>query len=495
MNSPILQKARAYEAQHGGEISASERPVYHLTPWVGWMNDPNGFCWYQGQYHLFYQYYPYKTIWGPMHWGHAVSRDLLRWEYLPAAMAPDTPYDHAGCFSGSAAELPDGRQLLLYTGVCKSEEIAPNGHPYEIQTQCVAVGDGLNYEKLPQNPVLTVKDLPEGYSKYDFRDPKIWQEPDGTYSAVAVARTQDKSGAVLLYHSPDGFQWQFVTVLDQCRNEHGRMWECPDFFALDGKQVILLSPQEMQARGEFHAGHATICLTGTYDETTHTFRREDVHLVDSGIDFYATQTLLTSDGRRIMTAWLQTWGDIEDKPEGCKWFGQMICPRELSIRDGRLIQTPVRELDAAHGLRVCHSDVPVSAETSLEGIGGRVADLTVTVAPDGEDLYRSFTLKLAAEGDLYTTLTYDTYTSQLTLDRSHAGSHSDVVHSRSCQVRRQDGALKLRILLDRNSIEVFVNDGEQTMTVWLYTPQSADGISFAADGKVRVTAEQFALNL
>ena len=202
MNSPILQKARAYEAQHGGEISASERPVYHLTPWVGWMNDPNGFCWYQGQYHLFYQYYPYKTIWGPMHWGHAVSRDLLRWEYLPAAMAPDMPYDKDGCFSGSAAELPDGRQLLLYTGVCKSEDLNPEGHYYDIQTQCVAVGDGVNYEKIPQNPVLTVKDLPEGYSKYDFRDPKIWQEPDGTYSAVAVARTEDKSGAVILYHSP-----------------------------------------------------------------------------------------------------------------------------------------------------------------------------------------------------------------------------------------------------------------------------------------------------
>ena len=495
MNSPILQKARAYEAQYGEAIPASERPVYHLTPWVGWMNDPNGFSFYQGQYHLFYQYYPYKTVWGPMHWGHAVSRDLLRWEYLPAAMAPDAPYDKDGCFSGSAAQLPDGRQLLLYTGVCKSEELNPDGHYYDFQTQCVAVGDGLNYEKIPQNPVLTVKDLPEGYSKYDFRDPKIWQEPDGTYSAVVVARTEDKSGAVILYHSPDGFEWHFVTVLDRCRNEHGRMWECPDFFELDGRYLLLLSPQEMQARDEFHAGHATIYLVGDYDPETHTFHREDVHLVDYGIDFYATQTLLAPDGRRIMTAWLQTWGDIEDKPEGCKWFGQMICPRELSIRDGRLIQTPVRELDAAHGPRVYHSDVPVSAETSLEGIGGRVADLTVTVAPDGEDLYRSFTLKLAAEGDLYTTLTYDTYTSQLTLDRSHAGSHSDVVHSRSCQVRRQDGALKLRILLDRNSIEVFVNDGEQTMTVWLYTPQSADGISFAADGKVRVTAEQFALNL
>ena len=493
MNSPILQKARTYEAQYGEAIPASERPVYHLTPWVGWMNDPNGFSFYQGQYHLFYQYYPYKTVWGPMHWGHAVSRDLLRWEYLPAAMAPDMPYDKDGCFSGSAAELPDGRQLLLYTGVCKSEDLNPEGHYYDIQTQCVAVGDGVNYEKIPQNPVLTVKDLPEGYSKYDFRDPKIWQEPDGTYSAVAVARTEDKSGAVILYHSPDGFEWHFVTVLDHCRNEHGRMWECPDFFELDGRYLLLLSPQEMQARDEFHAGHATIYLVGDYDPETHTFRREDVHLADYGIDFYATQTLLAPDGRRIMTAWLQTWSDIEDKPQGAKWFGQMICPRELHLKDGRLIQAPIRELEAARTNRVYHENVSVSQPTTLEGIRGRVADLTVNVAPDGE-LYRSFTIKMAADGEHYTSLTYDTYTSRLTIDRSHAGSHCDFVHSRSCEVRRQDGALKLRILLDRNSIEVFANDGEQVMTVWLYTHQSADGISFSADGKVKVTAEQYDLS-
>ena len=164
--------------------------------------------------------------------------------------------------------------------------------------------------------------------------------------------------------------------------------------------------------------------------------------------------------RRIMTAWLQTWSDTEDKPKGCKWFGQTICPRELHIKDGRIVQTPVRELDAVHGKRTFHENVTVQGETSLEGIQGRVADLTVTVQP-GE--YRSFTLKLAADADHHTSLTYDPYTSELTLDRSYAGSRADIVHRRSCKVRSQNGALKLRILLDKNSVEVFVNDGEQTM--------------------------------
>lgn len=491
MPSEILQKARAYEAEHGPKIPPEQRPAFHLTPYVGWMNDPNGFSFYNGQYHMFYQYNPYDTKWGPMHWGHAVSKDLLHWEYLPCALAPDVPYDNGpGCFSGSAVETEDGKQLLLYTSVFLEEQ--PDGGMRDIQTQAIAIGDGLNYEKPLDHPVLTVRDIPAGYSKFDFRDPKIWREEDGYY-AVTVNCTEDGSGAALLFHSPDGYAWQYVTLLDRSRNELGRMWECPDFFPLDGKQVLMVGPMEMQARGPFHNGHNVIALIGEYDKETHTFTREQVQLMDGGIDFYATQTTLAPDGRRLMTAWMQTWADIEDKPAGCKWFGQLIFPRELRLKDGRIIQTPARELDAAHGKRTLHQDVPVQSETTLPGIGGRVADLTVTVQP-GE--YHSFSLKLAADAEHSTSLVYDPYTSQLTLDRSHAGSRADILHARSCKVRRRDGALKLRILLDKNSIEVFVNDGEQTMTAWIYTPLQAQDITFAADGgEVRLTVEQYELNL
>ena len=354
MPSEILNKARAYEAEHGAAISPAERPAYHMTPYVGWLNDPNGFSYYKGKYHQFYQYNPYDVRWAPMHWGHAVSTDLLHWEYLPCALAPDSPADNGpGCFSGSATEMDDGKQLLMYTSVIAEKQ--PNGEMRDIQTQSIAIGDGLDYEKPACNPVLTQKDLPEGFSKFDFRDPKIWREADGTYSAVTVCLAEDGSGAAVLFQSKDGFDWHFVTVLERCNNQYGKMWECPDFFPLDGKQVLMLGPMEMLPKGEFHNGHNVIAFIGSYDKATHTFTKENVQLMDGGIDFYATQTTLAPDGRRIMTAWLQTWSDTEDKPKGCKWFGQTICPRELHIKDGRIVQTPVRECSSrqAHLPREC----------------------------------------------------------------------------------------------------------------------------------------------
>ena len=253
MISELLQKARQYEEKYSAFIPKEERPVYHLSPLVGWMNDPNGFSMFDGKYHLFYQYHPYNTQWGPMHWGHAVSSDLLHWEHVPVAIGPDMPYDKDGCFSGSALQLPDGRQLLMYTGV--KRERGEDGRMHDFQTQCLAVGDGLNYEKYEGNPVLTGKDVPEGFSVNDFRDPKLFRNADGSYGCVVGNRTEDGSGAIVYYHSTDGFDWKLSSVLDRSYNEFGRMWECPDMFPLDGQDVIITSPQDMSALGmEFHSG-------------------------------------------------------------------------------------------------------------------------------------------------------------------------------------------------------------------------------------------------
>ena len=135
MVSKELAAAREYEEREGAKVSREERPAYHFSPRIGWLNDPNGLSFFEGKYHLFYQYHPYNSWWGPMYWGHAVSDDLISWEYLPAAMAPDTEYDGAGCFSGSAMILPDGRHLLMYTG-CSPVGMDAEGRWR--QTQCVA---------------------------------------------------------------------------------------------------------------------------------------------------------------------------------------------------------------------------------------------------------------------------------------------------------------------------------------------------------------------
>lgn len=490
MISETLQKARDYEDKYSVFITAKERPLFHLTPKIGWMNDPNGFSLYKGKYHLFYQYHPYSLEWGPMHWGHVVSEDLLRWEYLPAAMAPDQAYDEDGCFSGSAVEMPDGRQLLMYTGV--KSFMRSDGKKQVIQSQCLAVGDGLNYEKLTANPVLDAKDLPEGFSAADFRDPKIIPSPEGGYDCVVGNRTDDTSGAILLFHSEDGFDWHFVTILDRCHNEYGKMWECPDFFQIGGRDILLTSPQDMSALGmEFHNGNGTMFLIGEYDEKTHEFKRNNVQAVDYGLDFYAPQTLCAPDGRRIMIAWMQNWDTCGGQPSEAKWFGQMTLPRELDFRDGRVIQNPVRELEGYHGHRVAYANVPVKEEVTLKGVYGRMVDMTVTVKPLHAEGYGQFRIKFAAGSQHYTCLSYDPETSVLHLSRSHSGLCRDYVHERECFVRDRGGEIKLRVILDRFSAEIFVNDGEQALSVTLFTPQTADGISFEARGKVLMSLEKY----
>ena len=490
MTSEALQKARDFEAQYGPHIPGSERPAFHATPTIGWMNDPNGFSMFRGECHLFYQYHPYSNEWGPMHWGHLKTRDFLQWERLPAALAPDQEYDASGCFSGGAVELPDGRQLLMYTGVQRRRN--EEGYIQDVQTQCVAVGDGVDYEKYDLNPVLAGNDLPRDGSTIDFRDPKVWLEGDTFYTVIGN-RTGDESGAILLYRSKDGLEWEYVRTLDRCHNQYGRMWECPDFFELDGKQIILTSPQDMAPIGlEFHAGNGTLCLMGSYDPEKG-FTRERVQAIDYGLDFYAPQTLLAPDGRRIMVAWMQNWATVGAKPFHCRWFGQMTLPRELSVRNGRLYQVPVRELEEHRGAPVIHHHITVCGETNLPGVQGRLVDMTVTVKPMGQGSYRWFRLHVAKDGQHDTVIRYKPGESTLKIDRTRSGLPHDIVHTRSFLVPPGRGEIKLRVILDRFSVEVFVNDGEVAASSVIYTPQTADAITFEADGQALIDVEKFDL--
>ena len=491
--SELLEKARRYEAEAEKRIPLEERPVYHLSPRTGWTNDPNGLVFYQGKAHLFYQYYPYEPRWNSMHWGHAVSKDLVSWEYLPAAMAPDEAYDSFGCFSGSSIELPDGRQLLMYTGVRPEESPSEEGKKIFLQTQCLAVGDGEDYVKYEGNPVLTSRDIPEGFSPTDFRDPRIFRFRDGRYGCVVGNRSDDGSGALLLFEGEDAFHWHFYSVLDRCRHEYGTMWECPDFFQLDGQDVILTSPMQMKETGlEFIEGGGTLCLIGTFDETSGTFRRSAAQSIDYGLDFYAPQTFEMPDGRRIMIGWMQNWASCFI-PEERSWFGQMTVPRELSIREGRLIQNPVREIESLRGEKTAYENIMVEGTVSLPDIQGRVMDLAVHVRPDGEGSFEGFSVKFAQDEAHECALAYDPKASVLTIDRTKAGFIKAAMQKRSCFVKAREGRIDLRILLDRYSAEIFVNGGEQAISLTYYLPQETDGISFEAEGRALLDVEAYPL--
>lgn len=476
-----LEEARAYEAREEGAIPAGDRPRFHLTPRVGWMNDPNGFCFYRGEYHLFYQYHPYNTQWGPMHWGHAASTDLLDWTFRPCAMAPDTPADRKGCFSGTALPTPDGRLLLMYTGVQE------DGNGGVKQLQCLAVGDGTDFEKDAANPVIREEALPEGGSAVDFRDPKIWYE-DGVYRCAVSTRDARDQGRILLYESTDARNWQYRTTLDTCRNEYGKMWECPDFFPLDGRQLLLVSPQEMEGTpdGEIHAGFGTLALLGRWDKDAASFTRETVQPVDYGTDFYAPQTLLTPDGRRVMVAWMQNWATVGEAPRDHRWFGCMTMPRELFLRDGRLCQRPVRELETLWK-DTLHKQDTVNGTAVYEGVAGRYLDLTVTLDAAASPDCRRFALCFARDERHEVRVEWDPFHKELTFDRSACGSRRDIPHTRRVKAAPVNGKLTLRLVLDGDCAELFINDGERTITAMLEgTPPEADGISLHSEGPARV---------
>ena len=491
--SEMLEKARNYETEKQVYVKKTTKPLFHVTAPTGWINDPNGFSVYDGKIHLFYQYNPYQREWGPMHWGHSVTDDMVRWEQLPAAIAPDQEYDKAGCFSGSAIEA-DGKHVLVYTGVTRVKQA--DGSEQERQNQCIAFGDGKDYVKYEKNPVVTGEMLPEGCSRIDFRDPKIWKEND-TYYLIVGNKNDNQVGQVVLCSSKNLTDWKFETILASNENgDIGTMWECPDFFELDGKYVLLTSPQDMLPEGlEFHNGNGTLCIIGELDPETHTLKEQFCQGIDYGIDYYAMQTLLAPDGRRIMIAWMQNWDTLAYRCNDSGWFAQMSLPRELSVKNGRLYQVPIRELNAMRANKVEYNNVVIKdTRLTLDQIEGRTVDLELVIRPaDKDNLYKKFELCFAENEKYHSTLCFRPDESVLKIDRKFSGSERALVHQSSCLVNGDSNELKLRVILDKFSVEVFINDGEQVMSAVILTKQEAKGISFFADGAAKIDVVKYDL--
>ena len=296
--------------------------------------------------------------------------------------------------------------------------------------------------------------------------------------------------------SENGFDWKFVSILAKNKKRFGKMWECPDFFELDGKHVLLTSPQDMLPEGlEYHNGNGTLCIIGEMDQDKYTLKEQFTQSVDYGIDFYAMQTLGTPDGRRIMIGWMQNWDTIAHRCNDSKWFAQMSLPRELSVKKGRLYQTPIKELDTMRKDRVEYNNVVINNDTiSLDKIEGRTIDMELVIRPeDKENVYKKFALRFAQNERFHTELCFRPDESVLKIDRKFSGSERALVHQRRCLVNGDANELKLRVILDRFSAEVFINDGEQVMSAVIFTEQEAKGISFFAEGAAKIDVVKYDL--
>jgi beta-fructofuranosidase len=305
------------------------RPQFHLLPAKNWMNDPNGPIYFAGKYHMFFQYNPLAAVWGDMSWNHAVSEDMMHWRHLPVAMTPTAGGpDSFGCFSGSAIAVGK-RVYAVYTGTQKSSEalatIRDGANDIE-ETQCLAWSDDPLLVKWTKDPEPIVARPPEGMEITGFRDPSVWRQGDWYYLTVGSG-VAGVGGCVLLYKSKDLKSWEYLHQLtsgdwdgkktsNPC--DDGEMWECPEFFALDGGHVLIYS-----TLGK------VFWESGVMDEATMRFTSKKKGELDWGA-FYAPKTQLDAQGRRILWGWIQERRD-DAAMKAAGWSGMMSLPRVMGL--------------------------------------------------------------------------------------------------------------------------------------------------------------------
>ena len=470
----LLQQAEIAVDKNKHSVNKRWYPVFHIAAQAGWINDPNGLVWFDGWYHAFYQFHPYSTQWGPMHWGHVRSKDLVHWEPLPVALAPEGPEDKDGCFSGSA--VVDGDTLaLIYTGHKFEGDATTDDAMYQVQ--CMARSqDGITFERKG-----IIIDTPPGL--HHFRDPKVWREGDSWYMVVG-ARIGD-CGQVRLYRSSDLYQWQDEGILAQSEPGMGYMWECPDFFKLGDKYVLMFSPQGIEADGYknrnlFQSGY----LVGDWAPGQPFVHNNDFKEMDHGHDFYAPQSLHSPDGRRIVLGWLNMWESaMPEQHDG--WSGLLSVPRELILgKNNHLLNKPISELASLRadnhniGMTELNSErkviVPHSDAIELQ--------LTWDMAASNAERYG---LSLATGLNIYV----DSQSNRLCLERSYPEFNIQGVRSIPLA---DTNSLFLQIFIDRSSVEVFVNHGEYSMSSRIYPDDQQKSLSvFANHGRAVLTDGEY----
>ncbi|KAJ8727853.1 hypothetical protein PYW08_016238 [Mythimna loreyi] len=423
------------------------RQHYHVSPPVGWMNDPNGFSYFKGAFHLFYQFYPYNTSTGNIHWGHVISPDLVQWTQMPIALLPGDEQ----VFSGSAIEK-DGTLVLMYTAdkTLKFNETAT----YHNESQYLAFSnDGVVFNKYKNNPVISFSPS----NSPDFRDPKVWKYGN-YYYVVLGSKTANNMGRVLLYRSQDLGYWEYLNDIEQTSSQYlGSMWECPDFFELSGRFVLLMSPQGMEPDGDrYHNQFQTGYLIGSFDYTTGKFTESVAFQeIDYGHDFYATQTM-EKDGKRYLVAWMGSWdAKFPERADG--WAGSMTIIRELSLQGNRILMKPV---DAITNLRDGAAFNSSLAQNGVITTLNKTGEIFVTFNLS-QDLSLEF--QGVKDNQSVVTLGWTASTNKVSLDRYKVNG-TDIRQG----VWEPTTNKSFRIFLDASSIEVFCGEGEVVFSSRVY---------------------------
>ncbi|MEO1528086.1 MAG: glycoside hydrolase family 32 protein [Planctomycetota bacterium] len=482
-------RLRAYRAS-AEYLDEPFRPQFHFTPEINWMNDPNGLVFFAGEYHLFFQYNPFGNEWGHMSWGHAVSRDLVHWEHLPLALAEE---DGTMIFSGCAVVDWKNTSGFGRGGIPPMVAIY-TGHRSNNQSQHVAfsLDRGRTWTKFAGNPVIDI-------GEKDFRDPKVfWHEATKRWIMVVALAVAKK---VQFYSSPDLKTWTLQSAFGPAGVESKSNWECPDLFELpiEGSEETCWVLEVDMGQGAIAGGSGGEYFVGDFDGNQFTPKAGDgdAKWVDFGRDFYAPASwsdIPDDDGRRIWIGWMNNWETclLPTSP----WRSAMSVPRVLSLRRREdrlvLVQRPIRELQRLRKDSLVRlSDETVARSRELQMTHDGLLEIVAEFKPRSS---RTFGLRVAVGANESTTIGFNLESNELFVDRSRSGDvgfHPRFAGRHAAPIAMRDGVYRIRVLLDRSSVEVFGQDGECVLTERIFPSPSSRGVEvFAENGDVLVQSLQ-----
>lgn len=466
------------------------RQCIHVESPLGMLGDPNGFSYFNGEYHLFHQWFPMKYSHDPNYfqqgWFHWVSPNLVDWKPVGEAMANDTKYDKYGVYSGSAIPFQD-KLFLMYNG--NNWTNTETDHWQRLPSQLGAFMDQKGQIKKLSKPLISGPIV--GYTGH-FRDPKVFKKGN-TYYAVVGVQTEKLTGTVLLYQSKDLSSWKKLGEIKTNFTKKGYMWECPDYFEIDNQGVLLFCPQGLISQGNsfLNAFQACYAIGSPIDFRDLTFSAEDFKEIDLGFDFYAPQTMLAPDGRRILSAWACIMNSnsptVQYHYEGCEIF-----PRELTIQNKELYQKPVREIKELYKEKYS-GNLKITDLTQIKVENKNCRDIQLTVNFENA---QQFILDLFADQDdeHHLRLIFNRSKERFILDRSKAGItfEDEFGNERSCELNL-DKQVNIRIVQDLSSAEIFLNNGKKVFTARIFTDPNNSRIfahSLGAESSIKYSIYQ-----